>query len=227
MDGLREQKALLRKAVRAQLAKLSADEINQQSESITEQVRDLAAYQNARAVCVFLSMPGKEVSTSALVLDAFKDGKSVYVPYIHAVGEGKQKEKVIDMLKLWDKNDFDSLIPDSWGIPSLDHESVGQRDNALGGKGPQKTGEGPQEMSPELDLIFMPAVAFDRSHRRLGHGKGFYDRYLQKYHSAATITGRTMPALVGLALQQQLLPISEDVPVDRFDWLVDSVVVAK
>jgi len=30
MDGLREQKALLRKAVRAQLAKLSADEINQQ-----------------------------------------------------------------------------------------------------------------------------------------------------------------------------------------------------
>lgn len=201
-------------------------------------------YRNARAICVFLSMPGKEISTRALVVDAFRTGKSVYVPYIHAVGEGKQKQKVIDMLKLWDEKDFNSLLPDSWGIPSLDKESVEQRDNALGGKGLQKT-EDLLNASPKLDLIFMPAVAFDQSHRRLGHGKGFYDRYLQKYHSAATRSGQNMPSLgkhtihrclssqadlasqVGLALQQQLLPMSEDVPVDEYDWLVDSVVIAK
>ena len=140
-------------------------------------------------------MPGKEVSTREIVLDAFKQGKAVYVPYIYAVGEGKSKQKVMDMLRLRDQTDFDSLIPDGWGIPSLDTDSVQQRDNALGGSGLLKDTEPPANSSPDPDLIFMPAVAFDQSRNRLGHGKGFYDRYLQKYHKATARTERDMPRL--------------------------------
>lgn len=165
------------------------------AQSIVQQVRERSEYQKAGAISVFLSMPGKEVSTREIVLDAFSKGKTVYVPYIYAVGEAKSKSKVMDMLRLRDQSDFDSLLPDSWGIPSLDKESVERRGNALGGQGLQEGAEPRSDASPDLDLIFMPAVAFDQSRNRLGHGRGFYDRYLQKYHSATTQSGRSMPNL--------------------------------
>jgi len=40
-----------------------------------------------------------------------------------------------------------------------------------------------------LDLIFMPALAFDQEFMRLGHGKGYYDRYLERYKSRVSSTG--------------------------------------
>ena len=30
------------------------------------------------------------------------------------------------------------------------------------------------------DLFFVPLVAYDRGHNRLGYGKGYYDKYLSK-----------------------------------------------
>lgn len=198
-------------------------------------------YQKARAISVFLSMPGKEISTREIVLDAFDKGKGVFIPYIYAIGEGKNKDRVMDMLQLRDQSDFESLVPDSWGIPSLDNDSVNWRGNALGGVGLQRDAEPPSNAAPELDLVFVPAVAFDQAHRRLGHGKGFYDRYLQKYHSDSSRSGQPMPKLgrplhlmssaqadqvskVGLALRPQILPAEEEVPVDENDWLVDIVI---
>lgn len=140
-------------------------------------------------------MPGREVSTRDIVLHALDQGKSVFVPYLHA-GE-VPKSKVMDMLQLRDKDDFHSLEPDAWGIPSLPKDSVDRRKNALGGIGISNDLSAGQRDSPTLDLMFMPAVAFDQSHRRLGHGKGFYDRYLFKYQNALNsgTAKRSMPAL--------------------------------
>ena len=131
-------------------------------------------------------MPGKEVSTQDIALDALRSNKSVFVPYIHA---RKGKPKVIDMLQLRDEDDLNSLKPDSWGIPSLEADAVHQRNNALGGIGTEPG------TSQALDLMFMPGVAFDRSHSRLGHGMGFYDRYLQTYRKALDQSGGKMPVL--------------------------------
>ena len=131
-------------------------------------------------------MPGKEVSTQDIALDALRNSKSVFVPYIHA---GDDKTKVIDMLRLRDEEDLNSLTPDAWGIPSLKADSVGQRANALGGTGTSPSG------SPELDLMFVPGVAFDRFHSRLGHGMGFYDRYLEAYAKAVNGSDKKMPVL--------------------------------
>ena len=93
------------------------------------------------------------------------------------------------MLQIRDEEDLNSLKPDSWGIPSLDARSIDSRPNALGGVGAQP------DTSPKLDLIFMPAVAFDRFHHRLGHGMGFYDRYLESYRTAVDQAGGRMPRL--------------------------------
>lgn len=148
---------------------------------ITNRVLQSSIYQNAQSLAIFLSMPGREVSTRDIVLRALKDGKEVFVPYLHA-GDSP-KSRVMDMLQLQDETDFNSLKPDGWGIPSIPSDSVDHRRNALGGLGVlnKAAAADNQHGSPKLHLIFMPAVAFDQSYQRLGHGKGFYDRYLHTY----------------------------------------------
>lgn len=46
------------------------------------------------------------------------------------------------------------------------------------------------EISPDtLDVVFVPLLAFDQSGNRIGYGKGFYDRFLQKCNSNAVFIG--------------------------------------
>ena len=33
----------------------------------------------------------------------------------------------------------------------------------------------------DIDIIVVPCVGFDNNANRLGHGKGYYDKYLQDY----------------------------------------------
>lgn len=78
----------------------------------------------------------------------------------------------MDMLALANLEDYASLQPDAWGIPSLPSASITSRHNCL-----DET-EGTDTAG--LDLVVMPGVAFDRQFRRLGHGKGYYDYWLQR-----------------------------------------------
>lgn len=65
-----------------------------------------------------------------------------------------------------------------------------------------------------IDVIVTPAVAFDRSGRRVGYGGGFYDRFF----------ARTRPDAfrVGAGFVVQL--IDEDLPTGHFDRGLDAVV---
>ncbi|EXJ55363.1 hypothetical protein A1O7_08290 [Cladophialophora yegresii CBS 114405] len=224
--ALKEQKSALRKRIAEKLKELDLEEIERQSAIVTKKVLQKRVYQEAKSIAIFLSMPGREVSTREIVLHALGEGKSVFVPYLHSGQE--PKSKIMDMLQLQDTDDFHSLKPDAWGIPSLSEESVRRRRNALGGIGLFNDSVDNQQASPSLNLIFMPAVAFDQARRRLGHGKGFYDRYLSRYKFALDTgsTIRPMPALVGIALRQQVLAPEESLPADENDWPVDQFVVA-
>ena len=66
----------------------------------------------------------------------------------------------------------------------------------------------------ELDVIVTPAVAYDRSGRRVGYGGGFYDRFLP--------TTRADAFRVGVGSSVQLL--DEDLPAGAFDLRVDAIV---
>ena len=89
----------------------------------------------------------------------------------------------MDMLALHSKEDYASLKPDSWEIPSLSEDSLNGRENALGGHGVD--GDGEKDWSGGLDLILMPGMAFDEGMGRLGHGRGFYDFFLQRFEAIA------------------------------------------
>ena len=68
----------------------------------------------------------------------------------------------------------------------------------------------------EIDVIAVPAVAFDRECRRVGYGGGFYDRFLPR-------TRRDAPR-VGVGYGLQLLPPGRSLPAGHFDLRVDVVV---
>lgn len=85
---------------------------------------------------------------------------------------------------------LDELRPGTWGI----------REPPLAA---------PEAVS--IDVMIVPGVAFDRACRRLGNGKGFYDRAL-----AAARPGRS----IGVCFHAQLV---DDVPVGPHDVVLDAV----
>lgn len=65
----------------------------------------------------------------------------------------------------------------------------------------------------EVQMVVVPGVAFDKDCRRLGRGKGYYDRLLSRVHCPK----------IGLAFDWQIV---EAVPVDDWDVALDSVVTS-
>lgn len=64
-----------------------------------------------------------------------------------------------------------------------------------------------EEVLPENAVIFLPALAADKSGYRLGYGKGYYDRYLTKYAALN-------PYTVVVVHRDMLF---EEIPHDLFD----------
>ena len=190
-----ESKKDLRKQMKSKLSALSEERIARQSNVAQNVILSLPQYENARRISVYLSMPTGEARTDEIVSDALTSGKEVFVPYIHRPhenGADKKNRSLIDMIRLYSISDLDSLSRDSWGIPTLPAGSVEARENAMGGTGlyPSENDDAkvdaedlinPHGISPGLDMIVMPGVAFDENMNRLGHGAGFYDRFLERY----------------------------------------------
>jgi len=80
----------------------------------------------------------------------------------------------------------------NWGIP----EPPATREEALIGG---------------LDLLVLPGLAFDQKGRRLGRGRGYYDRYCTRLNCSK----------IALAFREQIL---DDIPTDDSDILMDDVV---
>jgi 5-formyltetrahydrofolate cyclo-ligase len=142
-------------------------------------------YVSAKRISVYLSMPTGEISTTSIVEDALVQDKKVFIPFIRKASSplaGGHPAPVMDMLALHSKTDFEAFVRDSWGIPTPSKESVPARENCLGdtGRGNEEW-VGIEEGEGGLDLIIMPGMAFDTGLRRLGHGKGYYDFFLQRY----------------------------------------------
>lgn len=122
-------------------------------------------------------MPSGELSTHSIVTNALQSGKQVFVPYIHPP---QAKTAVMDMLALESLEEYESLKPDNWGIPSLSPDRVSSKLNCLGGHGVPADYSDTTQM-PGLDMVVMPGMAFGERFRRLGHGKGYYDNFLKRY----------------------------------------------
>lgn len=195
---------------------------------IFESLVNLKAYHDAKRIGIYLSMPGGEVQTDAIVRHALKEGKQVFVPYLHKAQTPPPNTplSIMDMVDLRSLSDYESLKSDSWGIPTIGADTVKTRESVFenGGRG--------------LDMILMPGVAFEMDSfgriRRLGHGKGYYDYFLHRYRQSlgSQVEGRGNDSgsdvkLYGLALEEQYLTTEtgDSVPVGPQDSFLNGLVV--
>ena len=183
-------KKALRKEIKARLSTLSATEITHQSSQAQNLILGMDQYKQAKSISIYLSMPAAEAQTDLLVRDALESGKKVFVPFLYtpspaqnAAASGKPR-KVMDMLRLASVAEYDGLSKDAWGIPSLSADGAEGRENVMGGKGLTLAGNEAIESESEgglLDMVVVPAVAYDAQMGRLGHGGGFYDAFLTRF----------------------------------------------
>ena len=164
-------------------------------------------YVSARNIGIYLSMPSGEITTQDLVQDALSRGKKVFVPLIYTAQAADSKSrKLMDMVALRSLGDFEECLNnrDSWDIPTVPRQGINERERIIGENSSEdEVTEHPSESNTSkarthLDVILMPGMAFDRNFGRLGHGKGFYDFFLQRYHIASQTSSRqrsSMPTL--------------------------------
>uniref|UniRef100_A0A7S2ZVG7 5-formyltetrahydrofolate cyclo-ligase n=1 Tax=Rhodosorus marinus TaxID=101924 RepID=A0A7S2ZVG7_9RHOD len=162
-------------------------------------------FTQARSVTAYLSME-KEFCTDDLVSALFEHSKRVYFP---VVTDAKTSSML--MLEATSMNDLRSWRRSNWGIPEPPTDDPKRR-NALDDN--------------DLDLIIVPGVAFDSRGGRLGHGKGFYDRFLQRCRERRQAQSLPMPKTVALSLREQMVvevPMSaDDVFLDQIEYQTES-----
>jgi len=226
MAAIRAAKKELRKTLKKALAEVSKESVTNQGSCIVKTLLSLPEYQSARRISVYLSMPSGEVQTAAIVRDALGSGKRVFIPYCYKrehVQAGQQKS-IMDMLELESLKDYESLKPDSWGIPTPSKDSLQQRRNCFGGMG-KSEGKVNKSTDDGLDLIVTPGLGFDRSRGRMGRGMGFYDEFFDRCSTYCQLTDFKEPWRVALALNEQVLPTNHTVPMDETDRRVDALIL--
>lgn len=183
-------KQSIRQQVRQRRNALSNDQQQQAAEQLTQQVFSLAQLHSADRVGLYLSFDG-ELNTRHCIQALWDAGKQVYVPVLHPFRKGY-------------------LVFVRY---SADTDMV---NNKFGIQEPKLTC---QNICPlaELDLLFMPLVAFDESGNRLGMGGGFYDRTLSVHQREK----RSKPHLIGLAHHCQKYTC---LPTEPWDIRVNKII---
>jgi len=148
--------------------------------AITRKVLALPAWKKAKAVMAYVSL-AKEPDTRAILEAALAEGKTLLLP---RCVDGR------NMLAL-PVSDLSALVPGKLGIPEPPPPEEGM-------------------VPPEPDLILVPCVAAAPNGVRLGHGAGYYDRFLAE-HPAQTVC---------LCFRRLL---RADLPADVTDILTDMV----
>ena len=171
-------KAQVRIAILRRLRNQQEDNRRRKSAIVRRKLFRLAAFRRATTVFCYVALP-YEVQTWELIEEMLAQGKRVVVPV------AQRRTKSLRLCEL--KDPAAELSRGAFGVwePS------------------------PRRPLParELDLALVPGLAFDRRGHRLGHGHGYFDRWLARLPKT--------PPTVGLAFTFQLLDRLPTAPHDR------------
>ena len=197
--SLIEEKAEVRKRVKALLKAMDPEEAGERSQRAADNLRALPEYAEAEIILAFLSMGG-EIGTESLVGAALADGKIVAVPRMEFSPEAGHYLVFIPL-----PPEYQTWPRDRYGIPEPPAEA-------------RKLSE--EELCSTSVIVVTPGLAFDRGGGRLGRGKGYYDRYLSGIRAGAARLGGSVVAC-GFCFAAQLVG---EVPRGEGDMSVDLIV---
>jgi 5-formyltetrahydrofolate cyclo-ligase len=170
--------------MRRKRREMTADTVDAFSEAIKEGLFSLQCMKKAGTVCTFLSA-FKEPDTIRIVTALRKNGCRIIVPISHTD---------TNTLSLSYIDGIEDLHKGAYGI--LEPNVVGEAD------------------SDEIDVILVPGLAFDREGGRMGFGKGYYDRLLEK----------STAVKIGLCYDFQLF---DKIPKEKHDVPMDYIITEK
>lgn len=180
---LLKTKKQLRAEIKNELLSLTEQSRSILSKNITENVLKLDEWNQSNTIGITIS--GEiEPDTTALIKEAWRAKKRVVVPKCHPASKGMSFHEITS---------FDQLEVVYFGLkePIL-----------------KVTKEVTQD---EIQLLFVPGLYFTTKGFRLGHGGGYYDRYLAAYKGIT----------VALAFPNQFI---DELPIESFDLPVHKIV---
>ena len=201
---LRDQKKTLRKSVQQRLKNMSEREVQHQSNNVSDRLFEMESLKKASGVSVYLSMAG-EVVTYGIVKRLFKAGKRVYVPCITG-----PKHTDMMMIELSTPQVIEDWPKNKWGIPEPPPSSI-----------PNTHSDATHNLV--IDTVLCPAVAFNKDCSRLGHGKGYYDSFLNRSNSLRNDADKPPLYTIGLGLTPQL--VEDKIPTNDLDVQLNAVVL--
>lgn len=176
-------KAELRQRIRGELGQLASADRASLSAQLCNSLTQQAAWQSARAVLLFAPL-ADELNIVPLVTQALAQGKTAALPRFSTESGDYVAAQVREVAR--------DLTPGRFGVL-------------------EPRPDCPVFPMNRLDLLLVPGVAFDLCGRRLGRGKGFYDRLLVQ------VTG----SKCGVAYDFQIVP---EVPAEPHDMRVNCLV---
>ncbi|CCE73251.1 Piso0_000281 [Millerozyma farinosa CBS 7064] len=194
-------KQRLRLSLKERLKCLGPESLHAQSMLATDSLINLPEFQSAKTVALFMNMSHSEIRTIDMIRNAFQMKKTVYLPKCNFGPKVGRKKNYLSMHKVSNMNQVLHLKPQGkYGI--LEPEG-----------GDDVIDEG------NLDLVVVPGIAFTKDKKRLGHGAGFYDEFINMYNEIH----KNKPFLVGVGLQEQLI---QHIPMEEHDRLLDCVIIS-
>jgi 5-formyltetrahydrofolate cyclo-ligase len=177
-----ETKAAIRRRMRALLKAVPSHERRDASLKVCQLLKQQEAWRNARSI-LFYAPLADELDLATLWSDAFAQAKEVVLPRFVPAQSAYEACRLDRIEQSLAPGQFAILEPDSTCAPVPLNQ---------------------------LDLVLVPGVAFDVRGRRLGRGRGFYDRLL-----------KDMSAMkCGVAYDWQIEP---EIPVESHDIRVDCI----
>ena len=175
-------KILIRNTVLQKISALSARENSLAELVMLQTLLNWEIFKKARVIHIYLAKPD-EPDTRQIIENCWSFGKRVAVPLV--------LPNTFNLIHSEIKS-FDRLIYGMYGIqePSPENRII---------------------MTPDMfDLVIVPGVVFDKKGRRIGQGKGYYDRFLELTSAFRLV----------LAFDCQLL---ENVPSELHDIPMDAI----
>ena len=147
----------------------------------------------AETVFAYFSV-GKEVGTLALISKLLEKGKRVCLPLCTDIDKDGNKVSASPDMEARLIRGAEDLVPGAYNIPepAPDTEIVQPGD---------------------IDMVILPCVGCDKSCRRIGHGRGYYDKFLESLRDDCFKAALCYDAV-----------LADELPVEEHDQPVDAVI---